>query len=590
MHPRLTVDSGELPDQDTVSQQDTLQIVLCTAVDAVIAMDARGAIVDWNAKAEIVFGWRRDEVVGRSLLEALIPPRLHSAYAKDLARLPDSGSQALLGRLIEFRARRRDGSELPVELAISTLGKAGPPLFIGFARDITDRQDTLAKLVASEARFRAAIDAVKGVLWTNNGAGEMVGDQPAWAILTGQTYAEYQGYGWTSVVHADDVQPTVNAWNIAVAERRPFEFEHRVRRFDGVWRDFAIRAIPSLAPDGSVREWVGVHTDITERKRAEIRLRESEARFRAIADTAPSPVWMTTAAGDIEFANQAFATFAGLRREAPLGNIWLDRIHPDDLDTVVAKRAAARSGPKAYGFEARFLRHDGVYRWMLATATPRHDTDGAFQGYVGMAMDITGGKQAEARQHLLINELNHRVKNTLASIQFIARQTLRPDETPPHVRERFLSRLLAMSAAQDVLTRESWEGADIREVIGQAIQPFADEQDPGQISWTGPSQWLAPGAALALALALHELATNAVKYGALSSMTGRVVVQWEEARDGMVVVGWKEHGGPAVEPPRRKGFGSRLLEGGLTNDLGGRPSWWFATDGVEATLPLRIAR
>lgn len=140
---------------------------------------------------------------------------------------------------------------------------------------------TTAALEASEARFRAAVQAVSGILWTNDAQGRMTGQQDGWAQLTGQSLAEYQGYGWAQAVHPDDAQPTIDAWNQAVAMKRPFVFEHRVRRRDGVWRVFAIRAIPVFEDDGSIREWVGVHTDITEQRIAEQSLRE----LAAVLDT-----------------------------------------------------------------------------------------------------------------------------------------------------------------------------------------------------------------------------------------------------------------------------------------------------------------
>jgi PAS domain S-box-containing protein len=566
-----------------------LQPILRTAIDAVVVMDARGLIVDWSDRAERTFGWRRDEVVGRMLGEVIVPLRYRQAHREGLARLLATGEQMVLDRLLELSALRRDETEFPVELSITAAGDPAEPLFLGFIRDISDRREAHARLAASEARFRAAIGAVDGILWTNSAAGEMVGEQPGWATLTGQNQAQYQGFGWADAVHPDDAAATLDAWNAALASGGPYVFEHRVRRHDGVWRDFLVRAMAVLEPDGSVREWIGVHTDITERKRAEEQLRESEARFRAMADSAPAPVWMTSAAGGIEFANEAFSEFAGVPAEALLGDAWIGLIHPEDILDVGTRRAAARAELLAYGFEARFLCADGAYRWMSANCRPRIDERGQFQGYIGMAMDITETKAAEARQRLLINELNHRVKNTLASIQSIARQTLRPDETPPHVRQRLIERLLAMSAAHDILTRESWEGASIGEIVHQGLRPFVDESEPDRISSSGPRLRVGASAALSLALAVHELATNAVKYGALSSPSGRIVVAWEDIGDGRGLLRWVESGGPPVDAPARKGFGTRLLDGGLAADLGGRPKLSFAVEGVEAVLPVRLA-
>ena len=139
---------------------------------------------------------------------------------------------------------------------------------------VIERDETNKALQASGARFQAAVEAVQGVLWTNSPSGEMRGEQPGWSALTGQTRDQYRGFGWASAVHPEDAQPTVEAWNAAVAEKRIFVFEHRVRRHDGAWRHFSIRAIPTFDAHGEILEWVGVHTDVTERRAAEKELRE----------------------------------------------------------------------------------------------------------------------------------------------------------------------------------------------------------------------------------------------------------------------------------------------------------------------------
>ncbi len=566
-----------------------LKPVLETAIDGVIVMDQRGLIVGWNVAAERIFGWSQADAVGKDLSDLIVPPRHRQAHQRGLQRYLVTGQGARLGQLLELPAVRAGGEEIEIELSIRAYGGVAAPVFLGFVRDISKRKAVVVELAVSAARFQAAMNIVNGVVWTNSPTGEMLGEQAGWAALTGQVREEYEGFGWSTAVHPDDVKDTVLAWSAAVADRKPVAFEHRVRRADGVWRLFAVRAAPTLKPDGSIHEWIGVHTDITEQRQAVEGLRESEARFRAMADAAPAPVWMTSAQGGVIFANQAFADFAGLSRDALLGEIWIGLIHEEDMQDVLARRTAARAGPTAYSFEARFRHQDGGYRWMLATARPRFGADGQFQGYIGMAMDLTTIKVAEARQRLLINELNHRVKNTLSSVQSIARQTLRAEETPEHVRERFIDRLLAMSAAHDVLTRENWEGAAIDEIARQALRPFVDDQDVKRIELDLPGLKVGSIAALALAMALHELATNAVKYGALSSPDGKVKIDWVAATPAQAIVRWQESGGPLVSPPERRGFGSRLLEKGLTADLGGQPSLSFAPAGVVGLLPLRLA-
>jgi two-component sensor histidine kinase len=209
---------------------------------------------------------------------------------------------------------------------------------------------------------------------------------------------------------------------------------------------------------------------------------------------------------------------------------------------------------------------------------------------VGIHQDITERKRWEEHQVLLINELNHRVKNTLATVQSIAGQTLRNASSVEHVREDLEGRLFALSRVHDVLTRESWEGANLREVIEQAIEPYRRHEDD-RFHIAGQDTRLSPRMALAVALALQELATNAVKYGSLSNATGVVRITWEiagAAASRRLLLLWEEAGGPAVHPPTRRGFGSRLIERSFAMELGGRATLEFCPEGVRCTVDAPI--
>jgi two-component sensor histidine kinase len=193
---------------------------------------------------------------------------------------------------------------------------------------------------------------------------------------------------------------------------------------------------------------------------------------------------------------------------------------------------------------------------------------------------------------MLINELNHRVKNTLASVQSIARQTLSAGRPAPETIEIFTDRLVALSAAHDVLTRENWEGADLREIASGALRPFEVHGD-GRLVVRGPDVRLSARAVVALAMALHELATNAVKYGALSTDAGEVRLAWDVARagaGGRLELEWRERHGPPVQAPRVRGFGSRLLTQGLPAELDGVAELEFAPEGVTCRIsaPLEV--
>ena len=196
-------------------------------------------------------------------------------------------------------------------------------------------------------------------------------------------------------------------------------------------------------------------------------------------------------------------------------------------------------------------------------------------------------RQAGERQRLLINELNHRVKNTLATIQSLVHQTLRDGLVTRDARERLTERLLALSAAHNVLTRENWKSADLGEIASEALRPY-DDPPGSRIVASGPTARLAPNVALALSMALHELATNAVKYGGLSTAEGHVQVAWSREAEGQaMVLDWRECGGPAVTAPTTSGFGTRLLAG-LAGELGGPAKVTYDPAGVRCRLRVPV--
>ncbi len=225
-------------------------------------------LTDMNDAFLNMTGFTREEALGKTWQE-LTPEEFHPPSRRAVEEVMTLGETTPY----EKQYFRRDGSRWWGLFAARKIGNE----VVEFVLDISDRKRAEAELRDSEARFRAAIGAVQGVLWTNNARGEMAGEQPGWAELTGQTREEYQGFGWARAVHPDDARASIAAWGEAVQERKPFVFEHRVRRRDGEWRLFSIRATPALNPCGQLREWVGVHTDITELRARERELRDLNA-------------------------------------------------------------------------------------------------------------------------------------------------------------------------------------------------------------------------------------------------------------------------------------------------------------------------
>ena len=261
-----------------------------------------------------------------------------------------------------------------------------------------------------------------------------------------------------------------------------------------------------------------------------------------------------------------------------------DKFHSEDLELMWARvgRACDPEGDGRYEIEYRVKQRDGTWRWLSAWGQVEFEGEGADRKPVaiaGASRDLTELKKAEELQQLLINELNHRVKNSLATAQSIAVQTLRGATDLETARAAIDHRICSLARAHDLLTARSWSGADLIDVAARVMEPFADDQ----FRIDGPSVDVSPQHALALSMALHELATNAAKYGALSTPGGRATLDWR-VQDGELSLRWVESGGPPVATPTRRGFGSRLLEQGLMRELGGKTQLHFEPQGVVCEI------
>ena len=331
---------------------------------------------------------------------------------------------------------------------------------------------------------------------------------------------------------------------------------------------------------------------------ARLSLEAAEARYRAVFDQVAMGVARVAPTGRILEVNDRFCAIAGYSREDLVKLSFQDITHPDDLADDMAKVEAALAGEvDTYSLEKRYFTARGDTVWINLTVSLVRDEAGAPDYFVSIIEDIGYRKEAEAQQQhyqsqlrLMINELNHRVKNTLATVQSMAAQTMRGETDMDGAYRKFTLRLMGLAEVHDVLTRERWHGAALQEVAERALKPFAS-QATGQVLIRGPQVWLQPGAALTMALVFHELATNAVKYGALSVEKGRVNLTWKlDAPDERLRLEWVETRGPRVAPPTHRGFGSRLIERGLKGELRGHAELNFKPGGLVCVMEARLRK
>ncbi|MCI3131006.1 sensor histidine kinase [Phenylobacterium aquaticum] len=272
----------------------------------------------------------------------------------------------------------------------------------------------------------------------------------------------------------------------------------------------------------------------------------------------------------------------------------IDAIHPEDRPQMRAAIDAAIAHGSAYDVEYRVILPDGELRWIQVRGRAAQTAqDGGARRLAGVSLDITERKRAEQRQQLLLNELNHRVKNTLATVQAIARQTLRGCPNPEDFSEAFEARLLALSQTHNLLTEQNWRSASLMAILAAELRPHGGARDSRFVLDGDGDMQLNPKAAVALGMAMHELATNAVKYGALSGPEGRVTLRSRrvgEGEDRKLVLEWIESGGPPVAPPSRRGLGARLLEDGLAGELSSVVRLDYRPEGVACRmeLPMRV--
>jgi PAS domain S-box-containing protein len=330
-----------------------------------------------------------------------------------------------------------------------------------------------------------------------------------------------------------------------------------------------------------VADGVGaVWRDITALREAERELASSEARYREVAHGLPAAAWLSGADGGLEFINQAMVDALGWPRSDLLGEGWMRHIDPQDRPSLIAARSHARANQSSFHYEGRFRGPDGALRIIKLYGRPRFDRQGAFRGHVGIAEDVTATREHERQQRLLIDELNHRVKNTLATVQSVIHHTVRDHGAPTELERAIIERLMALSAAHDLLSREHWEGAELGEIIAEVTRPY---DHAGRIWKGGPRVLLSPKTAVALSMGLHELSTNAAKHGALSTPEGHVDVRWTKT-NGTAALEWRESGGPPAADGEPSGFGSLLLGRVLPAELGHAVELIHPAEGVICRL------
>jgi PAS domain S-box-containing protein len=441
------------------------------------------------------------------------------------------------------------------------------------------------------------------VLWRADAAGGWI-EAAGWAGLTGQTAPAFRKDGWIEMLHPDDRAPTLAEWGRCLVARQPIGVEFRLRTGGETpnWRWVRATGVPVATEEGVLLEWVGAIHDVADARGAgsahrfnEAQVRQTVAELRAVYDNVPVGLALVDASLRFVNVNARFAAISGLPPEAHVARAPHE-VMPDGLAAPLeaAQQEVLRSGRPVLDVTCTGQAPGAVQhlRHWLASCHPVKDADGAVTGVSAVLQDVTERVRAERSRELLVTELNHRVKNTLATVQSIAAQSLRRGGADQAGFGRdFVGRLQALTRSHDLLAEGGWERVDLARVVQAALGPWLGSGRAIRIAGSGRIQVEAPQAQ-ALVLALHELATNAVRHGALSRPGGEVDATWSLGEDGIAQFDWRESGGPPASAPgpERRGFGVRLLERGLAHDLGpgAEVSLRFPEEGAHASLRFRV--
>jgi PAS domain S-box-containing protein len=422
----------------------------------------------------------------------------------------------------------------------------------------------------------------------NQRAVELWGRTPA----VGDPVARYCGAVRAFESDGALIEPFASPMDEALRSGRPVRDRELVaERADGDRIHILANIDPLFDDDGAVIGAVNCFQDISAVRRAETKEHEGEQRARALLDALPAAVYTTDAEGRITYFNEAAVELAGRRPVLGVDQwcvTWRLRC-PDGTplaheDCPMAD--AVKNNRAIRGVEAIAERPDGSQIPFMPFPSPLRDESGALVGAINMLVDITERKKAEEQQKRLVDELNHRVKNTLASVQSIARHTARQSDSLDAFGPMFEARLMALSRVHDLLTGSCWAGARLFDVLAQSLAPYG-AQDRTVIS--GDDIDLDPRTALALGMALHELADNAIRHGALSVDSGHLDIAAHRA-DGAagLTLDWIETGGPLIQGPVTRGFGLRLVEAIVAADLDGAAQVSFPSEGVRCAIAFSL--
>jgi PAS domain S-box-containing protein len=546
-----------------------------------------GPIEFWNAGAQRLYGFAPEEAVGRvshSLLQTKFPIELTELRSRLRNERYWSG---------ELRHTCKDGREVIVDSRMQLLRDG---IVLEANRDVTEvkalgtRQATLMRdLVAAGAKFEAVFNQsgiFAGIMDLQGRLREVNDLAVEWCGYTREQVLD-QPFSETPWWRgSEEMKARIRFATDQAASGRIFREELRYWVADGSERivDFAMHPIRDQS--GAVVFLHPTGVDITERKQAEAALRDSEQRLRwlaSIVESSDDAIVSKNLDGIITSWNRGAERVFGYAAEEAIGQPITIVIPQDRQDEERMILTRIRRGERIDHFETIRQRKHGSLIVVSLTVSPVKNAEGKIVGASKIARDITEQKRNQEQIAILAREAEHRSKNLLATVQ--ATVNLSQSDTPEGLKHAIEGRIRSLANVHSLFVETRWIGAELSAIATQELAPYC-EKDETRVHIDGPQVLLEPNAAQAIAVTLHELATNAAKYGALSAAKGRVELKWSHEADERLVLRWMEIGGPTVEPPARQGFGGRVVER-MIGQLKGKTCFDWRPQGLVCEITLQ---
>ena len=575
------------PDLARSAAPQILRQAIQRAPVAVMFFDPEGTLVDANEAFLAMTGFSHADVASGALhWRSLTAPEWIAASEREMERM------ATTGRVGPYEKEyfRKDGTRAWMLFAGSDLGDGS---VMEFAIETSDRRRTEDALRASEENLRLTVENARDyAIFTTDPEGIVTAWYDGAAIVFGYRADEIVGRDFAILYTDEDREAGVPRRELAEAARKGRTPNVRWHLRANASRVFIEGAAAALwGGNGELRGFLKIGQDVTERRRAQAALRRSRRELRTLLEGIPQLVWRSRDDGDWTWASPQWVSFTGLSVEASCGLGWLEAVHPDDRERARSAWSKARD---AGGFHANYRIREaasGRYRWFQTRATPSREEDGEIAEWFGTSTDVDDLRRLQEHERLLLAELQHRVRNTLAVIRSIARRTANTTETAEDYAMHLEGRIDAFARVQTAVTRDPGAGVSLLDLVAEELVA-ATAREGENATIEGADVRLPPREAETFGLAVHELATNAIKFGALSHPDGRIAVRWtveEGASRPILHFVWKETGLHLdPERPRRRGFGTELVERTLSYQLRAEAAETFEPDGVRCTIRMPL--